>query len=174
MIDFIDTGSYTLHPSMSVAFPTTTMLDLHIHAYLAGTKYDIPNLASYALAQYIDLSNICLQLGIDSVVTAELDVVAFDPTQPVLHPATAMLRAFLESLAFLWRNTPNRLDDLRAETLELLKLYLNRLLCLPFFATLMQEITDFASDLTECLGDDGLAVSTYYLEEGETGGVRFA
>jgi hypothetical protein len=174
MIEFIDSGTYTLHPSMRDAFPTTTMLDLHIHAYLAGTKYDVPNLVSAALSEYIDLSSLCLELVIDSVVAGDMAVVAFDPTQPVLDPAMAMLRAFLESLAFLWRNTPNRFDPMRAEVLDLLKLYLNRLLCIPFFATLMQEVTDFASDLTESLGDDGLAVTTYYMGEGKTGGVRFA
>jgi hypothetical protein len=174
MIEFIDTGTYTLQPSMRIAFPTTTMLDLHIHAYLAATKYDIPNLAELALTQYINLGNTCLQLGVNSIVAEEENAMVYDPTQPPLYPVAAMLRSFLESLAFLWRSTPNRFDPLRAEVLELLKLYLNRLLYMPFFAILMQEVTDFGNDLTESLGDDGLAVSTYYMGKGNMGGVRFA
>jgi hypothetical protein len=74
----------------------------------------------------------------------------------------------------LWKSTPNRFDALRAEVLELLKQYLNSLLRMPFFVTLMQEVVDFGSDLTESLGDDGLEAKTYCTLAGQTGGIRFA
>jgi hypothetical protein len=73
----------------------------------------------------------------------------------------------------LWKSTPNRFDVLRAEVLELLKLYLNRLLRMPFFVMLMQEVVDFGNDLTESLDEDGVEVKTYHTTKGNMGGVRF-
>jgi hypothetical protein len=173
MVEFIDTGSYTFQPGMRVAFPTTTMLDLHIHAYLVGTKYDIPNLADLALTQYVILGDMCLQMDVGSVLAEDTNVTALDPIHPPRSAGTAIVKSFLESLAFLWHNTPNRFDPLRAEVLELLKRYLNRLLRMPFFATLMHEVVDFANDLAESLVEDGLEVSTYFMGEGKVVGVRF-
>jgi hypothetical protein len=173
MIEFIDTGSYTFQPTMKIEFPTTTMLDLHIHGYLAGTKYDIPALAALALTHYVNFADMVLQMDVGSVLAEDPNVMGIDREHVPLTAGTAIMKSFLESLAFLWKSTPNRFDALRAEVLELLKLYLNRLLRMPFFVMLMQEVVDFGNDLTESLDEDGVEVKTYHTTKGNMGGVRF-
>jgi hypothetical protein len=174
MIEFVDTRNYTFQASMKIEFPTTTLLDLHIHAYLAGTKYDIPALADLAHMQYVNFADMVLQMDVGSVLAEDPNVMAIDRGNVPMTAGTASVKSFLESLAFLWTSTPNRFDALRAEVLELLKQYLNSLLRMPFFVTLMQEVVDFGSDLTESLGDDGLEAKTYCTLAGQTGGIRFA
>jgi hypothetical protein len=173
MIEFVDTGIYTFSPMMKIEFPTTTLPDLHIHAYLAGTKYDMPALADLALMQYISFADMTLQMDVGTVLAEDPNVMAIDRGNVPITTGTAIVKSFLESLAFLWKSTPNRHDALRAEVLELLKKYLHSLLRMPFFATLMQEVVDFGSDLTESLGDDGLEVKTYYTPPGQAGGIWF-
>jgi hypothetical protein len=174
MIEFVDTRNYTFQASMEIEFPTTTLPDLHIHAYLAGTKYDIPALANLALMQYVNFADTVLKMDVGSVLAEDPNVMAIDRGNFLMTAGTAIVMSFLESLAFLWKSTPNRFDALRAEVLELLKQYLNSLLRMPFFVTLMQEVTDFGSDLTESLGDDGLEAKMYYTPARQVGGIRFA
>ncbi|KAF1916034.1 hypothetical protein BDU57DRAFT_213434 [Ampelomyces quisqualis] len=174
MLTFIDRGTYTVQPRMRAEYPTATMLDLHIHAYLAGTKYAVPELANYARKEYVALGDMSLQTVFDNNLDVSRDVMALDPFRPDRAAGTAIVKAFLESLAMLWRNTPNRGDQLRAHVVELLKHHLTRLVKVPFFGTLMREVPDLGRDIEDALGDDGLAVVTFCVNEGENGAVRFS
>jgi hypothetical protein len=176
MIEYIDTGDYTPSPFMYTHYPTVTMLDLHIHAYVVGAKYDIPLLCELAIKHYIHLSDMCLQMNFDATVThnSDKDVMALDPRRPGSASGPVIFKSFLDSLALLWRWTPDRFDALRAAVLELIKHYLTRLLRIPFFATLMRELERFGPDVVESLGEDGLEVKTYFQGEGQRGGVAFA
>jgi hypothetical protein len=176
LIEFIDTDKYTFQPAMHAEYPTVTMLDLHIHAYLVGAKYAVPRLCERAVEQYIALGDMCLQMDFNPTTTNHVHVMTVNPAYPPLSPTSgiAVVKCFLESFALLWRNTPHRFDAMRAAVLELIKHYLTVLSRLPLFATLMQELGGFSRDLEESLDEDGLEVTTYFVEEGEMAGVRFA
>jgi hypothetical protein len=174
MLGFIDSGTYTVQPRMRAEFPTATMLDLHIHAYLAGTKYAVPDLADYARTEYIALGDMSLQTAFNNNLAVSHDIMAYDPFRPDQEAGTAIVKAFLESLALLWRNTPNRDDLLRGEVVELLKHHLTRLVKVPFFGTLMREVEGFRGDIEDALVDDGLAVVTFCDTAGGRGAVRFS
>jgi hypothetical protein len=175
LIEFIDTDKYTFQTIMHAEYPTVTMLDLHIHAYLAGAKYAVPRLCERAVKQYIALGDMCLQMDFDPTMRNHIDVMAVDPAHPPPSPISGMaiVKCFLESFALLWRNTPHRFDAMRAAVLELIKHYLTPLSRLPLFAMLMRELDGFARDVEESLGDDGLEATTYFVREGEKCGVRF-
>jgi hypothetical protein len=176
MIEFIDTDEYNFCPAtMHTVFPNVTRLDFHIHVYLAGSKYDIPQLCTLAVNQYLRLGDMCLAMDADPSITEPLSIMSLDAMNPPPSPlaGTTIVKGFLESLALLWRNTPDRFDAMRAAVLELIKHHLTKLTKLPFFATLLKELGSFSMDLEESLGDDGLEVKTCFLGEGEVGGVRF-
>jgi hypothetical protein len=176
MIEFIDTGAYNFRPAaMHTLFPNVTLLDFHIHAYLAGSKYDIPQLCTLAVNQYLQLGDMCLAMDADSSIAEPPSIMSLDAMNPPPSSltGTTIVKGFLESLALLWRNTPDRFDAMRAAVLELVKYHLTKLTKLPFFATLLKELGSFSVDLEESLGDDGLEVQTHFLGEGEVGGVRF-
>jgi hypothetical protein len=176
MIEYIDTGNYTPSPFMCTHYPTVTVLDLHIHAYVVGAKYEVPLLCELAIEHYIHLSDMCLQMNVDATVmhNSDMNVMALDPQRPGPASGPAIVKSFLDSLALLWRWTPDRFDALRDAVLELIKHYLTRLLRMPFFTTLMRELEGFGTDVVESLGEDGLEVKTYFHGEGQRGGVAFA
>lgn len=174
MLTFIDRGTYAVQPRMRTEYPTATMLDLHIHAYLAGIKYAVPDFALYARSEYIALGDMSLQTKFANTLEVSRHVMAYNPFRPDNEAGTAIVKSFLESLALLWNNTPNREDVLRGEVVELLKHHLTRLVKVPFFGVLMREVDGFGRDIEEALGDDGLVVSTFLANEGEEGRVKFA
>ncbi|KAH7409914.1 hypothetical protein DE146DRAFT_330210 [Phaeosphaeria sp. MPI-PUGE-AT-0046c] len=179
MLDFISTGTYTAHQSMRTRFPTTNMLDLHIHAYLVGSRYGMPQLAQHALTQYLALGKMCLAMPFDPSLpsddnsNSEEDLMQLDPLLPPPHAGTAIVKAFLESIALVWTRTVDR-DEMRKEVLEVLKHHLVKLVKVPLFDLLMREVPGLTRDMEESLMDDGMEMRTYWVPvvEGENS-VRF-
>jgi hypothetical protein len=165
MLQFINTGTYTLSPAMKAEHPNITMLDLHVHAYVVGVKYDIPHLYEYAMGQYITLAQMCLSMQTE-ITSASGQTSTF-----ALDAARIILGQFIDSLALVWRNTSGRGDELRDAVLELIKSDINRLLRTPAFAALMMGLEDFGADILGSLRDDGLKVAAFVAHRG---GVRFA
>lgn len=163
---------------MRTRFPTTNMLDLHIHAYLAGSRYGMPQLARLALTQYIALGKMCLRMPFDLALphddTHHEDLMHLDPLFPPPHAGNAIVRAWLESVAMLWNKTVDREDNMRREVLEVVKHHLTKLVKVPLFDLLMSEVEDFARDMEESLLDDGVEMRTYWVPVVQGGGgVRF-
>lgn len=73
MLQFIETGSYIPEAAMAVQFPHVSLLDLHIHAYLAGAKYKVPTLCTYSITQYIELAQMILDIRPSIIQPAEED-----------------------------------------------------------------------------------------------------
>jgi hypothetical protein len=175
MVEFIESENYTFKEDMKIGFPTMTMLDLHIHAYLIGIKYSVLKLANLAIKRYIDLGNMCLHLKSDPNCRDETPFMALNREQVEGAELgnTAIVRSFLVSLAFLWKNTRDRKDVMRTAVLKLLKHHYTSLMKVPFFGELKREVKDLEKDLIESLAEDGVQVKTYRAKEGEKAGVRF-
>ncbi|KAL6710474.1 hypothetical protein ACN47E_008522 [Coniothyrium glycines] len=180
MLQYLATGLYIFDPSMSQHHAHITMLDLHIHAYLAGTKYEIPALAAYAAAQYANFAHMILSIrtAIDACVhqPAAPPPTPCNPTPsprmrlaypapagpaPVLDPSTPLYDGLLDSFVLLWRNTYSRHDALRAAALELIKPALHHLMKVDFFVTLMLHMVAFGDDVVHSLAEDGFHVAAY-------------
>ncbi|KAF1848637.1 uncharacterized protein K460DRAFT_281536 [Cucurbitaria berberidis CBS 394.84] len=157
-VQFIETGIYIFDPNMRTKHPHITLLDLHIHAYLVGSKYDMPRLCDHAIAEYINVAQMILSLGVTSDTTC--------PSGPNECSPSAVTDRFLDSLVLLWKNTPNRYDPMREAVLELIKPALNMLLKLRFFVTLMMELVPFGDDIMHSLAEDGLDVKAFPLPAG--------
>jgi hypothetical protein len=172
MVEFIKTEYYHPHKNMNIDHPTMTMLDLHIHAYLIGIKYGVLKLANLAIKRYIGFGNKCLSMKPESDCTEDTPI-NNEQVMETQRDITAMVRIFLESLAFLWNNTRDRKDVMRTATLKLLKHHYTTLMKIPFFGDLKRELKDFESDLIESLAEDGLQAMSYAARVGEKKGVRF-
>lgn len=156
-----------MHDTMRTRFPTTNVLDLHIHAYLAGSRYGMPQLASHALMQYIALGKMCLRMPFDLLLpsngTNDEDLMQLDSLFPPPHAGNAIVRAWLESVAMLWNKTVDRDDEMRRDVLEVVKHYLSKLVKVPLFGMLMREVEGFARDVEESLLEDGVEMRTYWV-----------
>lgn len=123
---------------MSLHFPNASMLDLHIHAYLVGSKYEVPALSAHALDRYIATCRTILTLPISdpddhhhapSVIAgpASNPQVPFtqskNPRTRLTYPSPLpspspynhnnnhsipMYAVLLSSFVLLWRNTCSR------------------------------------------------------------------
>lgn len=62
MLDFFDSGGYHLYSRLREEYPHITMLDLHVHCYIIGDKYDISSLANYAAVNYLRIAADILSL----------------------------------------------------------------------------------------------------------------
>jgi hypothetical protein len=199
MIQFIADGIYIFNPNMRLEYPNSTLLDLHIHAYLVGSKYEVPKLCAHAIDEYINIGEMTLSMGItpdDNPTTSAGDTnialipakdvstnntnnTAVEPTYAAYKDsntsaASAVLDSFLDSLVLLWRNTPNRDDAMRQAVLELLKSDLHQLMQLKFFQTLLMEMVAFGDDMMHSLADDGFDVKAFPVRGHlQRSGVRF-
>ncbi|KAF2030984.1 hypothetical protein EK21DRAFT_111433 [Setomelanomma holmii] len=163
MTHFIDTGDYTFQPAMKSEHPNITVLDLHIHTYVVGAKYDIPQLCSHAMMQYLNLAQMCLSMETKARPTQ---------TSPfTIESAKIILDQLLDSFVLLWRNTSDRHDMLRAEVLELIKQDINRLVKRPAFVRLMSLLENFGADIMASLNEDGFEVAAL---QSKRGGIRWA
>ena len=188
-MQFIETGIYTFDPNMRVQHPHITLLDLHIHAYLVGNKYDVPRLCDHAIAEYINIGEMILSLGVTADDTegfedtsANRSVTSFSSSsndseaQTILtHPTprdpndcspSAIMDRFLDSLVLLWKNTTGRDDEMRAAVLELIKPELSKLMRLRFFVTMMMELVPFGDDIVQSLAEDGFDVMAFPVPKG--------
>lgn len=188
MVEFVESGMYDFDPDMLVEYPYVTLLDLHVHAYCVGAKYDVPRLCEYAVEEYIGIAAAILGMrdNPDYPPLHTGTVNHLNPTYQVYTPPSptpndlptspaAMLDHFLNSLVLLWRKTPHRADPLRAAVLELLKPHLNALMQCKFFITMMLEMPGFGDDILHSLADDGFDVTAFPVPVGweRWSGVRF-
>ena len=158
------------------AYPLLTALDFHVHTYLAGTKYGLVAFQDYAINAYVSIAEHELQLGFlvtsrDQLADAQIGMPGF----PVMSPPDAQadveatitpIDRFLNSLVLLWRNTQSRLDPLRKGALELIKRNFGKLLRVPLFVTLLQEVVGFGDDVVASLADDGFEVKAFQVLPG--------
>ncbi|CAO2653961.1 Nn.00g106940.m01.CDS01 [Neocucurbitaria sp. VM-36] len=186
MLQFLETGIYTFSPNMRIQHPHITLLDLHIHAYLVGSKYDVPKLCDHAIAEYINIGQMILGLGVTSDdyniqnfgnARADPSTIAcsFSPSgsegeamltrsihrDPNDASPSAIMDRFLDSLVLLWKNTRNRDDAMRVAVLELVKPELNKLMRLRFFITMMMGLVGFGEDIVHSLEEDGFDVMAF-------------
>ena len=73
---------------------------------------------------------------------------------------------FLNSLVLLWKNTRSRRDEMRQVVLALIKRDLNKLLRVPLFVAMMQEVVGFGDDVVASLEGDGLGVRAFQVAAG--------
>jgi hypothetical protein len=184
MLYFIENGNYVCNPQAYVEFPLLTTLDYHIHAYLVGSKYGIPALQDCAINAYIAIAEHKMKLGFTAppdgqVCDAQKLVPGFSAIPLTKGQAggellTMPIDHFLNSLVLLWKNTPSRYDPFRKAVLELTKRELNKLLQVPFFVTLMQEMVGFGDDVVASLGNDGFEVKAFQVPvRGRSQVIRF-
>lgn len=179
---------------MRIRHPDITMLDLHIHAYFIGAKYNVPKLCELALAQYINLGEIILSMdfvprtssslgdatGIDlahKLKFASLaDVDSPAKYEEVLknetHRSAVLINTLLDSFALLWKKTADDQNELRVATLELIVSSCDDLLKLPSFRALMQDLHDFGDDVVRAQADNGFEVPVVK-RDGPESGIRF-
>lgn len=154
---------------MLIQHPNISILDLHIHAYVVGSKYEVLKLCEYAIEQYIDFAaKILTLLGPDPAALLS------NTTAPVVEPMDCtLINTFLDSLVLLWKKT-STYDGMRKAVLQLMRPDLHRLLKVPFFQTLMVGVPGFAEDVARDLGEDGLEVQVKYAGTGgkQHGGMR--
>jgi hypothetical protein len=193
MIQFVEDGIYVFNQGMREQYPKITLLDLHVHAYVVGAKYELPALCEHAVDEYVNVAGMVMSMGIsldmpptsnDSstpISTQNSNFPNNKPTgldgaskDPSINPATAVFNSFLDSLTLIWRNTSNRDDALRQAVLELIKPEINNLMHLSFFQTLMQDMVGFCDDIMYSLEDDGFDVLAFPVQGKVQGtGVRF-
>jgi hypothetical protein len=189
LIEFLTTKNYTFNPAMRIQHPHISMLDFHIHAYLVGAKYSVPGLCELAIAQYVNIGEMVLSMDIVprgsgslSMATAaggdsarKLHFVSPAKCDDVLQDderaGAVVVNMFLDSLVLLWRKTAGRGDEMRCAVLEVLVPELGRLLRVPFFTTVMQEVPGFAEDVERVLAEDGFEVRV--VKGGEGWRVKF-
>jgi hypothetical protein len=171
MLHFIETGSYVCDPQAFARYPLLTMLDFHIHAYLVASKYDVAELQDHAIEAYLSIAGHELEQGFMSLSSGKASTIHFPvPDFPMMSPTDGYsneeppptpIDRFLNSLVLLWKNTPTRYDKMRIAVLEVIKRYLNKLLQVPFFVTLMTEIVGFGDDVVASLNEDGFEVHAF-------------
>lgn len=176
MLHFIETSHYVFDQQAFAKFPLLTTLDFHIHIYLVGSKYGISALQDCAMNAYLSTAEHEINSGLFALAGGQLsNIQVAVPGFSVMAPTaghddgelTMMpIDRFLNSLVLLWKNTQSRYDAMRKAVLELIKHDLNRLLRVPFFVTLMQEMAGFGHDVVASLGDDGLEVKAFQIHAG--------
>ena len=173
MLYFIENGNYMCNPQAHAEFPLLTTLDYHVHAYLVGSKYGILALQDYAINAYIAIAEHKMKLGFTAPpggqVSDSQELVPGFSAMPLTEGQvggellTVPTDHFLNSLVLLWKSTSTRYDPFRKAVLELTKRELNKLLRIPFFVTLMQEMVGFGDDVVASLGDDGFEVKAFQI-----------
>lgn len=173
---FIETGNYMFDQRAFIAYPFLTALDLHIHTFLSGSKYGAVALQNHAINAYLDIAEHELELGFLATSSGQLsDAHVPVPGFPDMGPAdyqaegeivVTPIDRFLNSVLLLWRNTQSRFDALRKAVLELIQRNLNKLLRVPFFVTLIQEVVGFGDDIVASLRDGGLEVKVFQVPAG--------
>ncbi|KAG9190310.1 hypothetical protein G6011_08398 [Alternaria panax] len=164
MIQYMQEGNYTFNPNMRLEHANITLLDLHVHAYVVGNKYDVAKLCDHAIGEYLNIATMVLSMGItpgEDPTDFSNHAVNGDHKDPDASPATSVLNSFLDSLVLIWRNTLNGDDMLRQGVLELLKPYINQLMRLKFFQTLMMDMVGFGDDLVHSLAEDGFDIQAF-------------
>lgn len=145
MVHFLEHGMYVLDPAARTQYPNLTLLDLHVHTYVVGAKYDVRRLCGYAIDQYADIARMIL----------DTSGIYVNQTNGIVSPA---VNSFLDSLVLIWRNTLYCGDALRQAALELVKAKVNQLLRVGFFQTLLWELVEFRDDVVASLHEDGFDV----------------
>jgi hypothetical protein len=195
MIQFIEDGTYIFNQQMRVEYPNITLLDLHVHAYVVGSKYDVARLCDHAVGEYVNIAGMVLSMGIPPdidlispsnnndftlVSAGDFSMDGTNPaSQPMISdpnasPGLVVFNSFLDSLVLIWRNTSNRDDALRQAVLELIKPEINTLMRLSFFQTLMKDMVGFCDDIMYSLEEDGFDVLAFPVFDKLQGtGVRF-
>lgn len=198
MLDFLTTGAYDPTPEMATRFPLVTALDLHVHAYAAALKYDVPALSAHAIAAFLDLALATLHTDFTTdnpdAFTRPFDMdtgsvpplAVFEdstatparaPLPPDSHDVSpvAQIERLLNAVCLLWCNTAGAQDRMRMQVVELLTLHLHKLLRLAFFAAMMRELDGLSSLLVKSLEEDGLEARFDRLSwvGGRAVGVRF-
>ncbi|KAL1793920.1 hypothetical protein ACET3X_007341 [Alternaria dauci] len=169
MIQYMQEGNYTFNPTMRLEHANITLLDLHVHAYVVGKKYDVAKLCDHAIAEYLNIAGMILSMGIkpgEDPTDFSNYAVNGDHQGLDANPATSVLNSFLDSLVLIWRNTLSGDDALRQGVLELLKPHINQLMRLKFFQTLMLDLVDFGSDLVHSLAEDGFDIQAFPIAGG--------
>jgi hypothetical protein len=153
-------------------------MDLHLHSYFVGTKYGVLRLRDVAMAGFIDLASMVLDLSkhvatsrtpvsrqsLHSNFSMEMnlsDSYSSIPNPDHPHPDddVGMFDRLLDALVLLWKHTSDNQDPLRAEIIEMLKGRLRDLMRIPFFTTMMLEMSEFRDDILSSLAEDGLDVT---------------
>ncbi|KAH7091479.1 hypothetical protein FB567DRAFT_577350 [Paraphoma chrysanthemicola] len=163
MLEFVATGTYTFSLTMKAEHPHITLLDLHAHMYIIGTKYDIPDLVSYAMTQYLMVAQMCLSMPTEHKPS--------QTSAATIEAAHIVVGQFVDSLALVWRGTCGSSDELRMGVLELIKGDVNRLSRFPGFVSLMRGFDELRDDVLESLREDGFEV---WSRGAWRGGVKFA
>lgn len=164
MIQYIQDGIYIFNPNMRLEYENITLLDLHVHAYVVGNKYDVAKLCNHAIGEYINIVGMVLSMGLPSSedpTDFSHNFAEVDHKHPDADPVSSVLNSFLDSLVLVWRNTIDGNDMLRQAVLELLKPDINQLMRLKFFQTLMLDLTGFGGDLVDSLAEDGFDVQAW-------------
>lgn len=171
MLHFIETSDYIFDQRAFERFPLLTTLDFHVHSYLVSNKYGIAALRDCVIDAYLSIAQHELKMGFLMLYSnwgAEVQIAA--PGFPTRAPADehtgdscsiTPIDRFLNSLVLLWKHTPSRYDALREAVLELIKRDLSKLLRVPYFVTLLQEMEGFGDDVVVSLEDDGVEVKAY-------------
>ncbi|KAH6643552.1 hypothetical protein C7974DRAFT_671 [Boeremia exigua] len=176
MLYFIETGYYVFDQRAFTRHPLLSALDYHIHAYLVGRKYNIKGLRDCAIKAYLITAQQELDNGFLMVPDDQNPSIQFPTTGfPIIAPADdhndgetkiTPVDRFLNSLALLWKNAQSDRDPMRQVVLELIKRNLSKLLGVPFFITLMQDVVGFGDDIMTSLGDDGFEVKALQFPKG--------
>ncbi|KAI4947389.1 hypothetical protein J4E91_006742 [Alternaria rosae] len=164
MIQYIQDGIYVFNPNMRLEYENITLLDLHVHAYVVGNKYDVAKLCNHAIGEYINIVGMVLSMGLPSgedPTDFSHNSAEVDHKHPDADPVSSVLNSFLDSLVLVWRNTIDGNDMLRQAVLELLKPDINQLMRLKFFQKLMLDLTGFGGDLVDSLAEDGFDVQAW-------------
>lgn len=181
MLHFVETGAYVFDRRAFTAYPLLTALDLHIHAYLASIKYGITALRDCVIEAYLETAEQEMTMGLMMLTGNQITYSQLSGLHvswlgfPVVAPAdehcesetsiTPMDR-FLNSLVLLWKNTRSRHDEMRRVVLALIKRDLNKLLRVPLFVAMMQEVVGFGDDVVASLEGDGLGVRAFQVAAG--------
>ncbi|OWY51723.1 hypothetical protein AALT_g8996 [Alternaria alternata] len=169
MIQYMQEGNYTFNSNMRLEYANITLLDLHVHAYVVGKKYDVTKLCDHATGEYLNIAGMVLSIGVppgEDPTDFSNFTVNGDHKGPDASPATSVLNSFLDSLVLIWRNTLDSDDALRQGVLELLKPNINQLMRLKFFQVLMMDMVDFGGDLVHSLTEDGFDIQAFHTEGG--------
>jgi hypothetical protein len=151
--------------------PHLTILDMHIHAFIAADKYNMPNLADHAVQQYIDRAAYILSQSLPADLPNVSSSGAY-PTTFANHrhislpqekndrSISAEVNRFLDSVVLLWKHT-NDGHAFRNVVLEVVKPCLHKLARLRMFGCMLAELNGFAKGLRESLMEDGVWVDAY-------------
>ena len=64
MIQYMQEGNYTFNSNMRLEYANITLLDLHVHAYVVGKKYDVTKLCDHAIGEYLNIAGMVLSIGV--------------------------------------------------------------------------------------------------------------